>query len=161
AGTAATRTAARVGGHRVARGTARRTRRGSFRPLIYVDTSVVFAQLLSEDDRPSPALWESTLVASRLVEYETWTKVNGDGLARSHGEAVRSLLGRISFLELSPIVLERALEPFPVRLRTLDALHIASLLFLRSRRVAVELATYDGRMIAAAKRLGVPLYELS
>jgi hypothetical protein len=128
--------------------------------LIYVDTSVVLAQLLSEDERPPPALWENPLVASRLVEYETWTRVNGDDLVRSHGEAARSLLGRISFLELSPIVLERALEPFPVRIRTLDALHLASMTFLRSRRVAVDLATYDERMRAAATRLDVPLYAL-
>ena len=35
------------------------------------------------------------------------------------------LLGRIAFLELIPEVVGRAREPFPVEVRTLDALHLA------------------------------------
>jgi len=121
--------------------------------LIYVDTSVVLAQLLAEDRRPPAELWVEPLVSSRLLEYEVWTRLNGDGLVRSHGEAAQQLVGRISMLELSPLVCGRALEPFPVKVRTLDALHLASIDFLRSRRVPVTLATYEDRMVRAAKAL--------
>jgi hypothetical protein len=38
--------------------------------VIYLDTSVVLAQLLAEDRRPPASLWSESLVASRLVEYE-------------------------------------------------------------------------------------------
>ncbi len=78
-------------------------------------------------------------------------------LGRSHGAAVNDLLGRISFLELEPDVLERALEPFPIPVRTLDALHIASLVFLRALGQDVELASYDQRQLEAARRLGLPV----
>ena len=47
--------------------------------MIYLDTSVVLAQLLAEDHRPPTALWSETLVASRLMEYEIW-----DPAARAH-----------------------------------------------------------------------------
>jgi predicted nucleic acid-binding protein len=127
--------------------------------VIYLDTSVVLAQLLAEDRRPDAALWLEPLVSSRLLEYEVWTRLNARGLRESHGEAARQILGRVSFLELSPAVLGRALEPFPVPLRTLDALHLASLEFLRGRRIPVALATFDARMSTAARRLRIPLWR--
>ena len=127
--------------------------------MIYVDTSIVLAQLFSEDRRPDPALWSGTLVSSRLLEYEVWTRVHARKAERSHGDAVRGLLGRLSFLELSPLVLARALEPFPLPIRTLDALHLASVLFLHQRRADVALATYDDRMLATARKLGLRLWN--
>jgi hypothetical protein len=66
----------------------------------------------------------------------------------------------VSLLELSPIVLARALEPFPTAVRTLDAMHLASVEFIRQRRRDLELATYDRRMGPAARRLGIPLVDL-
>ena len=43
-----------------------------------------------------------------------------------HGEQARALMGRIALLELVPFVLERALEPFPLPVRTLNVLHLAA-----------------------------------
>lgn len=125
--------------------------------MIYVDTSVILAELLAEDRQPKPSLWKQPLVSSRLLEYETWTRINARGLEGSHGERARELLGHVSLLELAPEVLARALEPFPLALRTLDALHLASVEFLRARGEVVKLATFDDRMLAVAKRLKIPL----
>jgi predicted nucleic acid-binding protein len=128
--------------------------------VIYIDTSVLLAQLLAEDRRPPPKIWQESLLASRLLEYEVWCRLHARDRASSHGEPTRQLLGRISFLELSPLVLGRALEPFPEPVRTLDALHLASIEFLRGRRLDVRLATYDRRMSAVAQALGIPLVAL-
>ena len=57
-------------------------------------------------------------------------------------------------------VLARALEPFPVPVRTLDALHLASLDFLMRQNQDVELATYDQRMLKDAERIGVAIFDL-
>tara|TARA_E500000331_G_C17180600_1_gene680383 strand:+ start:72 stop:461 length:390 start_codon:yes stop_codon:yes gene_type:complete len=119
--------------------------------LIYLDTSVVLAQLLAEDKKPPQWLWDETLISSRLLEYEVWTRVNVRGLADSHGEAARELVARIALLELSPPVLERVLEPFHAPVRTLDAIHLASIDFLIQRRQHVGLATYDHRMLSVAE----------
>ena len=129
--------------------------------MIYLDTSVVLAQLLAEDRVAPIALWSEPLVASRLLEYETWNRLHSRGLGESHGEAARLILGRVAMLELLPQVLARALDPFPVPVRTLDALHLASLGFLRSRGQAVSLASYDGRQLAAAQALGIPIHPLA
>lgn len=128
--------------------------------MIYLDSSVALAQLLAEDRAPPETLWQETLVASRLLEHEVWNRLNARGLGRSHGDEARALIGGVALLELAPPVLSRALEPFPVPVRTLDALHLASLEFLRSRGQTVELASYDDRLLAAARALGIPLRAL-
>ena len=76
------------------------------------------------------------------------------GIAGSHGEALRDLLGRVALLRLERPVLTRALEPFPVPVRTLDALHLASMGFLLEQGQSVALATYDSGMEQAALALG-------
>lgn len=128
--------------------------------MIYVDTSVVLAQLLAEDRRPAESLWRGPLITSRLTEYETWVRLHRQGLADSHGETARELLARCSLVELSPSVLARALDPFPRPVRTLDALHLATVVFLRERRLDVRLATYDVRMGAVAGALRIPTEPL-
>ena len=128
--------------------------------MIYLDTSVALAHLLTEDRSPPDALWQQPLVSSRLFEYEMWNRIHARGLSRSHAEEIRALVGRIALVEMAPPVLARALEPFPVPVRTLDALHLASMEFLRSRRQTLELASYDDRLAAAARALDIPLYEL-
>jgi predicted nucleic acid-binding protein len=125
--------------------------------VIYLDTSVALAHLLAEDLRPPPELWAEELVSSRLLEYEFWTRLNAQDLARSHGDLARLLLARLAWLELRPEVLERALHPFPVPVPTLDALHLASVSFLREHGKDVTLATYDERMAEAARAMGIPL----
>jgi predicted nucleic acid-binding protein len=129
--------------------------------MIYLDSSVALAHLLVEDRRPPASLWTNTLISSRLIEYEVWCRLHARALASSHGEPARQLLGRISFVELSPLVLERALEPFPAPVRTLDALHLASIEFLRGRRLDLRLATYDRRMAAIAQAMALPLAPLA
>ena len=99
-------------------------------------------------------------MASRLLEYEVWTRLHARKLARSHGDAARELIGRIAMLELSPPVLTRALEAFPLPVRTLDALHLASCQYLRDQGQTVALASYDRRMTDAARAMEVPVFEM-
>lgn len=128
--------------------------------MIYLDTSVALAHLLAEDRSPPDALWSEMLVSSRILEYELWNRLHARGLTASQGENARELLQRLAFLELAPPVLARALEPFPSPVRTLDALHLASIEFLRSQRQDVSLASYDARLLSAARKLKIALHPL-
>jgi hypothetical protein len=127
--------------------------------MTYVDTSVVLAQLLSETRRPSAGFWDQDLATSRLSAYEAWTRLNALRLGASHGEGLRGLLGHMLVLELIPPVLARALEPFPTPVRTLDALHLASVAFLQTAGQDVSLATYDERMATAGRALDLTIVE--
>jgi hypothetical protein len=129
--------------------------------LIYLDTSVALAQILGEDRFPPEELWSESVVASRLLEYELWTRVHARDLGKTHGEAVRDLVQHLAFLELTPVILARALDPFPISLRTLDALHLASISFLLGKGISVELVSYDERMLAAARKLKMPISAYS
>jgi predicted nucleic acid-binding protein len=127
--------------------------------VIYLDSSVVLAQLLAEERHPKEDLWDQALVSSRLLVFEVWNRLHAYGAGESHAEEVRELLDRIAFLELTQPVLARALEPFPTRVRTLDALHLASVEFLRAQGQTVKLASYDTRLLSAAKRLKITAFE--
>lgn len=100
--------------------------------MIYLDSSVALAYLLAEDRYPSNTLWDHAVVSSRLLEYEIWTRINARQLQDSHGDATRGLVARIAIMEMVPPVLRRALAPFPTPVRTLDAIHLAAIEFIRA-----------------------------
>ncbi len=127
--------------------------------MIYLDTSVVLARLFAEDRSPPDAFWSQSFVASRLLEYEVFNRVHARGCASSHGSDARHLVGRASLIEMSADVLGRALLPFAQPVRTLDALHLATMIFLRSRDLRLALATYDQRLAAAAISEGFVLAD--
>jgi predicted nucleic acid-binding protein len=127
--------------------------------VIYLDSSVALAHLLAEDRSPPADIWQQPLISSRLLEYEVWNRVHARGLVRSHGDETHAVVGRLALVELDPRVLARALEPFPMPVRTLDALHLASIEFLRSRGQMIELFSFDERLLAVARALQIPLYE--
>lgn len=128
--------------------------------MIYLDSSTALAHLFGETRLPTSAVWRERVVSSRLLEYELWNRIHARGYPQSHGDMVEVLLSRVSLIELSPSVLARALKPFPVSVRTLDGLHLATIEFLRARRDDVELASYDDRLVEAARALGVAIYPL-
>jgi len=60
-------------------------------------------------------------------------------------------------LALIPIdarVLERAADPFPTTLGSLDAIHLASALLVRNRFEDLSLATHDDELAIAARAAG-------
>ena len=130
--------------------------------MIYVDTSVALAHLLVEDRQPPGSLWDESLFSSRLLEYEIWVRLHARGLAESHGDSARWLIGRVAMLELAPSVVARSLDAFPGpgTLRTLDALHLASCAYLAELGQGVALASYDRRMNEVSRAMGIPLFDL-
>jgi len=128
--------------------------------MTYIDTSVALAHLLAEDRCPPTALWDGNLVASRLIEYEIWTRLHAYKLAASHGEAAHGIIERIALVELAPPVVERALDEFPCPVRTLDVLHLATCYFLWRQGQPIKLASYDHRMVDASRAMGMPVLDL-
>ena len=84
--------------------------------MIYLDSSVALAHLLAEDRCPPASLWQESLVSSRLLQFETWNRINALGLDASLGELVRDVIARLAIVEMTPQTLARALEPFPAAL---------------------------------------------
>jgi predicted nucleic acid-binding protein len=125
--------------------------------VVYLDTSVILARLLVEERQPLASLWSESLVTSRLTHFETWVRIHARRLTPTHAELVRELLATVAVVELHPLATQRALEPFPVVVRALDALHLSAIEYLRGHRQVVQLATYDKRLATAAASLDIPL----
>ena len=128
--------------------------------MIYLDSSVLLARLFAEDIFPPDAFWSQTFASSRLLEYEVLNRVLVRRITLTQHSAARNYLDRVLLLDLSPAVLARALRPFPVPVRTLDGLHLATMDFLRSQGQMVSLASYDQRLLAAAAALGFAMEGL-
>jgi hypothetical protein len=128
--------------------------------VIYLDSSAALAHLFNEDRIPPTAMWLQRLYSSRLLQYELWNRIHVRGFTHSHADETRALLARVTLIDLSPPVLMRALEPFPISVRTIDGLHLATIAFLRARGESVELASYDRRLVAAARALDIAIYSL-
>ena len=127
--------------------------------MIYLDTSVALARLLSETRQPPDSLWDETLVSSRLLAYEIWARLGSARLLLSHREMAHRLIGRVALVDLSPPVLDCIENGFPVAVRALDAIHLATVLHLKEGHRPVEMATYDKRLAQAAEALGIPPFS--
>jgi hypothetical protein len=129
--------------------------------VIYIDSSVALASILAEERKPADALWAAErLFSSRLLQYEVWNRAFAAGIGGTHRGQIESMLRKIDLLDLSQAALASALTPFPLPVRTLDGLHLATALFLRDQGESIELASYDNRMIAAAQAMGIPVAAL-
>ena len=80
-------------------------------------------------------------------------------MGASYANQAKAILSGIDLIELTPVVLARALQPFPISVRTLDALHLATVEFLRGRHYEVLFASFDQPLLRVARALDMPIYE--
>lgn len=92
-------------------------------------------------------------VSSALARVETLRAIRRAGAARSDRRRAEDVLGRIALIRMDQEILDRATEIEPRDLRTLDAIHLATALSVRSDLAG--LVSYDARLAAAAERLGL------
>ena len=117
--------------------------------MICLDTSVVLARLFAEDRSPPGAFRAETSVSSRRLEFDVFNRVHARGAGRSHGADARHRADRVSLVELSDRVLGRALPPFLQPVRTLDALHPATMAFRRAQGPTLSLG-FPGAAVRGA-----------
>lgn len=128
----------------------------------YVDSSVVLRVVLGEPDRlPS---WHriDLAVSSELVRVECLRTLDrariqrtlaDEALSRQRADMFEALDG-FSLVSLTASILERAAEPFPTLIGTLDAIHLASALLVRDQYQDLLFATHDHELAMAARAVG-------
>jgi predicted nucleic acid-binding protein len=73
-------------------------------------------------------------------------------------EAIFGLLTTLSVVDVAGPVLDRAAQPLPTALGTLDAIHLATAQLWRERTTTVlTMATHDAALATAARALGMPI----
>jgi predicted nucleic acid-binding protein len=136
---------------------------------LYAESSAVLAWLL---DEPNAVSVRELLAAEELIVSSDLTLIECDRvlhravfleeLTEAESADRRAHLAAATshwvMLRMGPEVIDRARQPFPVEpVRTLDAIHLASVLVARSAIPELALLSLDTRVRSAATRLGFEL----
>lgn len=138
--------------------------------VAYLDSSVVLRHILLGELGIRTAFAEEQVIASELLEIESRRvlhryRMNGDlndaGLVEAVGR-LESVLAGVTLLALTDAVKKRSMGAFPVSVRTLDALHLATALLFVEEQLKerthndVIVVSHDDAMNRCARALGFP-----
>ncbi len=133
---------------------------------IYVDSSVLLRIVLGEPDRLR--IWPKITnpVSSELIRLECLRTIDRarmrlglqDRQVAQYRADVLEAVDAFSLVALDSIVLERASEPFPTALGSLDAIHLASALLIRDDLDGLAFATHDDQLGIAARATGFQVH---
>ena len=133
---------------------------------VYVDSSVLLRVILGEPGRLR--IWSkiTSVVASELITLECLRTIDrarirlrlADEEIADRRAAVLETIETFILVPVGPPVLERAAEPFPTMLGSLDAIHLASALLVRDTFEDLSLATHDREFAVAARAMGFQVH---
>jgi len=136
---------------------------------VYVDSSVLLRIVLGEPDRLR--IWPTiaNAVSSELIRLECLRTIDRarirlgleDPRIAKYRADVLEAVDAFSLVALDSIVLERASEPFPTALGSLDAIHLASALLARDSFDGLVFATHDDALGMAARATGFQVHGVS
>jgi predicted nucleic acid-binding protein len=132
--------------------------------IAYVDSSVLLRVALGQPNALPEWRDIERGVSSALITSESLRTLDRVRLrvSLSDMEVVRrratilSLIDSLELVEIDSVVLERAAQPMPTELGTLDAIHLASALLWKDASVADPvMATHDKALALAAQAHGL------
>lgn len=130
---------------------------------LYADASALLRVLFAEPGQSLPLTKSAVVLSSKLVEVESARALDRARLtghlddrqtARKHRE-LAELLARVHLAPIDDDVVERARQSFPVNVRALDALHVATAELLLRRGGPLQFWTHDARQAIAAESKGL------
>ena len=129
---------------------------------VYVDSSVVVRLVLGQPGEL--AEWPSIEVAisSELTRVECMRTIDRTAkraqldveTVAERRSAALELLSRFIMIPISTAIVDRAADPFPTTLGTLDAIHLASAIEARREFGPLSMATHDAELALAAVSMG-------
>ena len=126
--------------------------------LVYLDSSAIVKLVVREPESAGLFEWLSAWperISSAIARVEVLRALGRSRAEESARHRALDVLDRIALIDIDRPVLDAASELRPLDLRSLDAIHLATALSVRSELAG--LVTYDQRLAAAAtrSRLGV------
>jgi predicted nucleic acid-binding protein len=134
--------------------------------IAYVDATVLLRVALRQPDALTEWRDVEQGVASALVTTESLRTLDRlrlranltDVEVASRRAAILELIASLELVEVDALVLDRAAQPMPTELGTLDAIHLATaLLWKDMTRANLVMATHDGALALGAKAHGLPV----
>lgn len=129
---------------------------------VYVDSSVVLRVIFNEPRQLREWRKIDRPVSSELIQLECRRTIDrarirdrlSDDLVACRRADVLEVLDAFDTVPVDPIVLERAAEPFPTLLGSLDAIHLATAVLARPHVEDLVFATHDDELGTAARAMG-------
>ena len=134
--------------------------------IAYVDASVLLRVALRQPDALPEWRQIQRGVSSALVMTESLRTLDrlrlranlADAEVASHRATILQLVASLELVEIDAVVLDRAAQPMPTELGTLDAIHLATaLLWKEMAREGLVMATHDGALAVGAQAHGLPV----
>ena len=134
--------------------------------IAYVDSSVVLRLVLGQPGALAEWRTLDEGITSALTEVECLRTLDRlrilegipDQALAERRESVYQLLASLAVMEIGRTVLDRAAQPLPTALGTLDAIHLATAQIWReTTRTTLTMATHDASLATAARALGMPI----
>jgi len=138
--------------------------------IAYVDSSVLLRVVLGQADALSEWPRIRRAIASRLLTIECLRTLDRlrirkrlpDAELASRRSAALTYFASFELIDLDNNVLERAQQPMPTELGTLDAIHLASALLWREfNNEGLTVATHDRALALAAQAHGLPVVGIA
>ena len=132
--------------------------------IAYVDASVLLRVALRQPNALPEWQQIEQGVSSALIMPESLRTLDrlrlraklADKEVASHRAMILQLVASLELVEIDAVVLERAAQPMPTELGTLDAIHLATdLLWKEMSQLDLVMATHDGALGLAAQAHGV------
>jgi predicted nucleic acid-binding protein len=134
--------------------------------IAYVDASVLLRVAFGQTDSLSEWSKIKRGVSSALVTTESLrtldrlrlrVKVADSDVAERRAK-ILELIASLELVDIDSVVLDRAAQPMPTELGTLDAIHLATaLLWKEMTREDLTMATHDVALAIAAEAHGLPV----
>jgi predicted nucleic acid-binding protein len=137
--------------------------------IAYIDTSVLLRVALRQSDALPEWPQVEQGVSSALIITESLRTLDrlrlramlSDEEVASRRSTILQLIASLELVELDAVVLDRAAQPMPTELGTLDAIHLASaLLWKEMSDSELTMATHDTALGLAARAHGVRVVGL-
>jgi len=134
--------------------------------IAYVDSSVLLRLALGQPNALPEWRQIDRGVSSALISTESLRTLDrlrmraglSDVEIAKRRATILSLINSLELIEIDSIVLNRAAQPMPTELGTLDALHLASaLLWKEVTGIDPVMATHDAALGLAAQAQGFPV----
>ena len=125
--------------------------------LAYLDASAIVKLVVEEPESQALNRWyveTERLTTSRVGVIETLRASARTAFDADHRERI---IADLEIIELSPAIARIATTVGPAIVRTLDAVHLATALAIGGELEAF--VTYDDRLAAAARTIGLPVVQ--
>ena len=134
--------------------------------IAYVDASVLLRVALAQPDALPEWSRIRQGVASALVMTESLRTLDrlrlrahlADSEVGKRRATILALVASLEVVDIDAIVLDRAAQPMPTELGTLDAIHLATaLLWKEMTQADLVMATHDAALALGAQAHGLPV----